>query len=280
MSSKTIIAIDEPPIVGQTSGFNFVQPSMSWHQSLQWHLLIVAGYRGRITINGVLSEFPVGSVLFVPKGSICYLEREPGPPLIHFFLNFQENPAAEYRAALRTVAELGDKFGTIDAAITAGFDRMNYSKGGIKSAVWQLIWLISEEVGYDPENLVIGRFEKYVEDHLSEVLRIEEIAEALGISHNHLIRLCRERFGDTPLGYLRQKRMELACQLLLGSPDPIKMIAHRCGIPDLHRFNKTVRDTFGVSPRKMREERLVLPGYRAMRDRDLSDLARLSEPES
>ncbi len=49
--------------------------------------------------------------------------------------------------------------------------------------------------------------------------------------------------------------MQLACALLLKTRSPIKEIAIRTGYPSLQRFNKVVRQTFGCSPRMLREQR-------------------------
>ena len=70
-----------------------------------------------------------------------------------------------------------------------------------------------------------------------------------------LTRIFRDQYGQTPTEYIRTLRMQQACGLLINTNRPIKEVAVRVGIPDLQRFNKLIRDTFGCSPRVLRTER-------------------------
>jgi transcriptional regulator GlxA family with amidase domain len=63
--------------------------------------------------------------------------------------------------------------------------------------------------------------------------------------------------GKTAIGYIQERRMQMAQYLLKHSTLPIKSIAAEVGMPDLHQFNKTFRRILKEAPtgmrRKMRE---------------------------
>ena len=88
-----------------------------------------------------------------------------------------------------------------------------------------------------------------IESRLHEPLYGEELAREVDLSQHHLIRIFRKAVGTTPQHYIRQRRMHRAGHLLTHTTLPIKTIAHDVGIPDLHLFNKIVRQFFGKSPR-------------------------------
>jgi len=98
----------------------------------------------------------------------------------------------------------------------------------------------------------LGRALHLIETRFHERLTIAGIAHEVGISHNHLTRLFRDAFDTTVIGYLRQRRVARARELLVFSDRPIKAIAAEVGIPDLHAFNKTLRTVTGRSPRDLR----------------------------
>ena len=92
-----------------------------------------------------------------------------------------------------------------------------------------------------------------IERRLGDSLNVADLAEELGISHNHLTRLFRSKYGMTIAGYIRKRRVERARHLLAFSTIPVKSVAVEVGIPDLHLFNKTIRAVLGRSPRAVRE---------------------------
>ena len=94
----------------------------------------------------------------------------------------------------------------------------------------------------------------FIRDHLCDCPELTAVAEAAGISHNHLNRLCREHYGCSIGGYLLSRRMELARHLLCDSTVTVKEVAARVGLADLQQFNKTVRRYFGASPTALRTQ--------------------------
>lgn len=80
------------------------------------------------------------------------------------------------------------------------------------------------------------------------------VAQAAGVSHNHLTRLFKAATGDTVVGYIRRRRLDRARHLLRASTLSIPAVAASVGIPDLQAFNKACRRELGASPRALRGE--------------------------
>lgn len=91
--------------------------------------------------------------------------------------------------------------------------------------------------------------------HRADPLSIAEMADQLGISHNHLSRLFRHATGMTIIQYVQKVRMEMAEEQLTRTSIPIKEIARYCGFRSLQYFNRAVHRTFHCSPTELRESR-------------------------
>ena len=73
----------------------------------------------------------------------------------------------------------------------------------------------------------------YVEDHLTEKLDLDRIAEAVHYSKYHLHRMFADTVGLTVHDYIQRRRLTEAAKLLVFSDKPILEIAfnHSCGFP-------------------------------------------------
>lgn len=126
-----------------------------------------------------------------------------------------------------------------------------------KARLWALLWKAISHTNADqvsasdiPATVQIAI--AIIEQSLSQRIVISELANQVGVSHNHLISLFRKTYRLTVSQYIQERRCRRAAFLLNKTSLPIKAIAQEVGLPDLHHFNKTVRSFFGVSPTELR----------------------------
>ena len=93
---------------------------------------------------------------------------------------------------------------------------------------------------------------KYIETHYGEKLGIKEMAEACGFSQSHFMKFFKTAVGEPFTGYLNNYRLTMASRLLLSSDSSILEIAEECGFSNLSYFNRTFKQTFGMTPREFR----------------------------
>lgn len=91
-----------------------------------------------------------------------------------------------------------------------------------------------------------------INESLCKPLVISTIAERCEISHRHLSRLFKKHVGMTLIEYVQKQRLEKAVFYLQASDLSIKEIANEVGIPDLHMFNKKIRNVYKLAPRRLR----------------------------
>lgn len=84
-------------------------------------------------------------------------------------------------------------------------------------------------------------------------LSLSAISEKLSSNAKYLSALFRREVGMTLTDYVNERRIKLAQRLLLFTDFPIKMIAHRCGIPDVHYFSHLFKKKVGCAPKAFRQ---------------------------
>jgi len=256
-----VINLGAPPTLGTVSVISNFKERQLFTQAPQWHMLILARFAGEIAVNGRTHPFEQDSFLIVPPRGLIQIHRH-GPEDSIYFLNFSPNPEATAPYAFSVVRPYQQEMAVVDSWLRRSFDRLAFERSTICNLVWTLLIQAGEDVSDWQEHTALVRMRRFVDQNLDRAFTMSELAEASGVSQNHLIRLCRAELNSTPQQYCRQTRMSRASELLMSSPGTIKEVAHQVGIPDLHRFNKLIRETFGVSPRQLRNERHLSDTYR------------------
>lgn len=99
------------------------------------------------------------------------------------------------------------------------------------------------------------RLTAYIDAHLTEPIRIEDLAELLNLSESHFSRAFRCAFGTSAHDYLTRRRIEVAQSLMLTSREPLCTIALRCGLSDQSHFTRVFRRIVGETPYAWRRTR-------------------------
>lgn len=138
-----------------------------------------------------------------------------------------------------------DWFSTTKLPVTTG--------GGQRRAVAGITRVLRKQ------DLVRDRFlamapaiELILREH-GRALPVAELAAAVALSPSQFRRAFKRRFGVTPHAYLRQVRINAACELLATTDRPISDVAADTGFCDQsHLTNELVRHA-GLPPRRYRE---------------------------
>lgn len=213
-------------------------------------------YDARLRINGQWVDLHPGRATLLPPDA--ELEYRYQGPSTHAYCHFQLPPEGGEAVGVPAVQDLGGRFDVLNAQLEQVIAWRATSPARATVRLWDLLWSLSEtpsraEAATPGYPAAIGRVMRIIELRLAEPLYIEDLAREINLSHNHLIRLFRAHVGQTPVAYLRGRRVERARQLLCHTMLPIKAIARQVGIADLHLFNKVMRRATGLPPRALRE---------------------------
>ena len=103
-------------------------------------------------------------------------------------------------------------------------------------------------------------------DHALDVIRrqyadikISDIAKRIGINRSYLTSIFKSRTGLSPQEYLLRYRLNMACQLLLTTSQPIQEVARQIGYENPMTFSKMFKGAYGVSPSAYRAQSAAPP---------------------
>ena len=93
----------------------------------------------------------------------------------------------------------------------------------------------------------------YIEQHETDVIRLEQIASACGKSPSQSERLFRQEMGLPPYRYVLNRKIDLACQLLRETGMSVRDIAAYLSFDDEFYFSGLFRRKMGQSPTQYRK---------------------------
>lgn len=92
------------------------------------------------------------------------------------------------------------------------------------------------------------RTARHIELHLHQTLTVAELAALVRLSRTHFSAAFRCSFGTPPHGYVLERRIARAKQLMLETDMPLSQIACACGLCDQAHLSRTFRRFEGQSP--------------------------------
>lgn len=123
--------------------------------------------------------------------------------------------------------------------------------------VMQLLIQVGRMAGAAPRDLgqsdpKIRQALSYINEHLSQALTVDALAELVYLSRYHFMRLFKAQTGSTVHAYVRQKRLLYAARLIREGV-PVNKAAADAGFGDYSAFHRAFKDSFGVSPGQLRK---------------------------
>ncbi len=97
---------------------------------------------------------------------------------------------------------------------------------------------------------------RYIHEHISDPLTIDELAERAFTSKYHLMRIFKSETGYSIHKYINYKRL-LTARCLLDGDAPVSDICYQCGFQDYTTFSRAFQQQFHMSPTDYREQHRI-----------------------
>lgn len=94
---------------------------------------------------------------------------------------------------------------------------------------------------------------RYIWDHYADNIYAEDIAASCGMSRRNLDRHFKEALGRTAAQEITRRRLQRACELLVGGDMDAADIAARTGFGTPQYFNFLFKRCYGLTPQRYRE---------------------------
>lgn len=251
----------------------------SYHCHDHLELAYIMSGVGKYYIEGEMYDVREGDLLILNPG-VKHQAQPPQDgmvPTTEFFVgaadiqfpNYPRNymPVPKGGHIMRPTAEARRKIAKICASMET--ENKVYREGRyvmLKAYLMQLILLIVREQcsatlpsgSYAFEsvnkNYVVDRIIGYFQDHYSEKISLDQIAENMYLSPFYISKIFKSETGDTPIRYLINVRLERAKILLEnGDNGSIQEIAAMVGYDDAYHFSKLFKKRYGMSPSEARK---------------------------
>jgi AraC-like DNA-binding protein len=103
------------------------------------------------------------------------------------------------------------------------------------------------------ESRRVAKVQQYIAQHFHEEVRLETLADLVGMTPVGFSRFFRQRTGRTLSDYIIDIRIGHATRLLVDSAQTVAEICYDCGFNTLSNFNRLFRRRKGCSPKEFRE---------------------------
>lgn len=94
---------------------------------------------------------------------------------------------------------------------------------------------------------------EFIDDELSQPLTLSAIAKSVSVHPVYLANSFRRRYGCTVGDYLRQRRIEFACNQISTSKDSLAQVALAAGFANQSHFSRTFKQVTGMTPGQYRK---------------------------
>jgi transcriptional regulator GlxA family with amidase domain len=103
------------------------------------------------------------------------------------------------------------------------------------------------------EETVVSKVLRYVTDHISEPLSIEQLADAVAISRRTFSRVFARNANMTPSAFVEQMRVDFSRKMLEETELPLKTVAFRCGFHSGNHMRNIFTRRLAITPREYRQ---------------------------
>ena len=112
--------------------------------------------------------------------------------------------------------------------------------------------LAKVEVNSDSRRVL--KVKDYINSHINNELRLEQMADLVGMTSTAFSRYFKLRTGKTLSEYIVDIRLGLAARRLIDTADSVSEICWTCGFNTLSNFNRLFRKRKGCTPTEFREK--------------------------
>lgn len=100
----------------------------------------------------------------------------------------------------------------------------------------------------------IKRMMIYIHEHYTEKISISKLAATAFLSERECYRVFHNYLHMTPLEYIKNYRLQIACQMLADGHESVTEIGHTCGLGNASYFGKIFREHTGYTPLEYRRK--------------------------
>lgn len=246
------------PLFVESIGYDWLQKSVVRPKGYPYyHWLQTNSGQGVITLNNQHFLLPQGSGLLLIPHTPHQYQPVSDEPWITEYLTFSGREV-EHLIPRSTVNY--QIFNHIDANLNQLFRgkiTVNSDPVELSVLVYRFLLYLNKNVQQlqtSPNTRSLAIVREYLEQNFQQQISNDELAELVGFSVQHLIRLFKVLYGMTPLQYLNDLRLRNAKAFLTSQSEwSVNQIALRSGFLSASYFTAKFRSATGLTPKEFRQ---------------------------
>lgn len=234
------------------------------HMSYPYLILemIVKG-TGRLVLNKRRTTVQAGYCFCGGPGVDYELTSSKDDPVTKYFLAFGTSPSGNsvpkkylYPGFTRSGTNPEDLVKWNELILREGSSQLRDSVENTSDLISILVRKIAPEAagatGLPSTDALVIRALKEIERNFKTLRSLQELADVLAVSSEHLCRVFKANKKASPYRILTRRKMEHAYAQLKMTRAPIQEIAHSLGFTDGFHFSRAFKSRYGMPPSKLR----------------------------
>lgn len=256
----------------EIDSFVYINGNSNWKFSLHSHehfcemIYIVQG-KGDYVVDHQPYQVEAGDLVLVNQGVPHMQISRKEAPLCLWNLSVQLRSTPELGEnqlipeGYRPVLSCGEFQTEMEECCRNLFAEMKQKENGYQAMcfLWveRYLWLVRRLLERAEKQVVdraytVEDVKQYIDSHFQDSITLRSLEERFHLSRFHIVHQMKKEFGITPIGYLIDRRMGAAQDLLNTTELSITEIALRVGYHNVNYFNKMFRKKIGKSPTEFR----------------------------
>ncbi len=259
---------------------NFKQVPLHWHSEIE--IIVIKKGCGIVTVDLKKQKVTIGDIIFIRSGQLHSIEQDGSNYMEYENILFKKEllisgeydlcaknfiipliegniPSATFfTSVLHYYNDVANCINEID--ILCSEQQEGYQLL-LKSILFRLIYIIIShketiEITSTIQTKSLEKLKytlKYVEEHYSEHITIEEMAKLTFYSKSHFMKFFKSHIGTGFIDYLNNYRLMMSEQMLKTSDLSVIEIAQLNGFDNISYFNRIFKKKYNLSPSKLRK---------------------------
>lgn len=259
---------------------NFKQVPLHWHSEIE--IIVIKKGCGIVTVDLKKQKVTIGDIIFIRSGQLHSIEQDGSDYMEYENILFKKEllisgeydlcaknfiipliegniPSATFfTSVLHYYNDVANCINEID--ILCSEQQEGYQLL-LKSVLFRLIYIIIShketiEITSTIQTKSLEKLKytlKYVEEHYSEHITIEEMAKLTFYSKSHFMKFFKSHIGTGFIDYLNNYRLMMSEQMLKTSDLSVIEIAQLNGFDNISYFNRIFKKKYNLSPSKLRK---------------------------
>lgn len=214
-----------------------------------YSVFYISGGKGVFRKSAKANNVKEGEALLAKAGEAFSLDSDIKNPLSYIRIDFSGTLACEFDG----VADVFETDGFLFSEMEHTYKIYSMQPFFLTASLFKLYFSIFH-IKNDNYNYV-HRTKEYIDSNYMKPIKIQQLAEKIGLNRKYLSRIFAKKLGITMQQYLIGKRVEESKKLLIGG-HTVEEAAVAVGYTDSFAFSKIFKKYTGVSPKNYQKMRL------------------------